>query len=122
MQNMSAPRPPPSHNVLPDTTTAAGVPVHMCLVSARCPYLAGHIEAALKNDSDGDARTGAGAARQADENGRLPMATLCLEHATADTVRLLVRYLYTDEVLSDGVSGKTFGTLVGLAKELLLPR
>lgn len=99
-----------------------GVPVHMCIVSVRCPYLTGHIEAALKHSSSGDSRILVGAAQQANENDRLPTVALCLEHATADTVRLLVFYLYTDEIPSDGVSGEMLGTLGGLAKELLLPR
>lgn len=114
---MSAARPYRQYNVL-----NAGVPVHMCIVSVRCPYLTGHIEAALKHSSSGDSRILVGAAQQANENDRLPTVALCLEHATADTVRLLVFYLYTDEIPSDGVSGEMLGTLGGLAKELLLPR
>lgn len=47
---------------------------------------------------------------------------LCLEHASADTVALLVRYLYTDDIPTDGVSGEVLNSLAGLAQELMLPR
>lgn len=102
----------------------------MCLISARCPYLAGHIEAALKSSGEGDVGSEAEGAdagqkrkqQEADKEGGLQTATLCLEHATATTVKLLVRYLYTDELPAEGVSGETLGTLGGLAKELTLPR
>lgn len=81
------------------------------MVSARCPYLTGHIEAARKSSPlpsiPGDA----------------PKAVvLCLEHASEDTVALLVRYLYTDDIPTDGVSGEILNSLAGLAQELMLPR
>ncbi|CAM9542500.1 unnamed protein product [Pylaiella littoralis] len=111
----------------------AGVPAHTSVISARCPYLIGHIEAARKssppspatgngddarnrdNDGDGgeDAKGGAGVSKT---------VALCLEHASADTVRLLARYLYTDEVPAAEVAGETLDALAGLAQELLLPR
>lgn len=47
---------------------------------------------------------------------------LCLEHASAETVALLVRYLYTDDIPTGGVSGEVLNSLAGLARELLLPR
>lgn len=108
-------------NKPPSSLRGAGVPVHMCIISVRCPYLAGHVKAALKSAS-GD---GVGA-QEWRENGsgsesQIPTAELCLEHATADTVSLLARYLYTDELATDA-SGKALGTLGRLAKELFLPR
>lgn len=47
---------------------------------------------------------------------------LCLEHASAETIALLVRYLYTDDIPTGGVSGEVLNSLAGLARELLLPR
>lgn len=127
--NLPCPIRPPGGGV----TTKAGVPAHTSVISARCPYLIGHIEAARKssppspatgngddarnrdNDGDGgeDAKGGAGVSKT---------VALCLEHASADTVRLLARYLYTDEVPAADVAGETLDALAGLAQELLLPR
>lgn len=129
-----SPRPPDRPTALAITGIShrndTGVPVHMCLISARCPYLAGHIEAALKNSGEGDLGFEAGGAdadqkrkqQKMDTAGGLQTATLCLEHATATTLRLLVRYLYTDELPTERMSSETLGTLGGLAKELTLPR
>lgn len=81
------------------------------MVSARCPYLTGHIEAARKSSPPPSA--------PADS----PRAVLlCLEHASADTVALLVRYLYTDDIPKGGVSGETLDSLAELAQEIMLPR
>lgn len=98
----------------------------MCVISVRCPYLAGHVQAALKSgDEEGDGEDeGEGFTGGRGENKEEPTvarASVCLEHATPETLSLLVRYLYTDEV-PDGPSGEVLGTLGGLAKELLLPR
>lgn len=130
----------------------------MSVISARCPYLLGHIEAARKhacssaatpsavaeeahegsdsgalsrdNTSGRSSRSSSGISAR-DKNGASEAAVvLCLEHATADTVALLARYLYTDEIASpdgssDGgviVSGEALDALAGLAQELLLPR
>lgn len=98
-----------------------GVSVHMCVVSARCPYLAGHVAAALKNDHDRPAAAHEDGVDDVGGDGKLARVELWLEHATADTLSLLARYLYTDEVPADA-AGETLGTLGGLARELLLPR
>lgn len=93
----------------------------MSVISARCPYLLGHIEAARKSSS-------ASAAANTNENGAdndgdvSKRVVLCLEHASAETVPLLARYLYADELPSDATSGKTLEALARLANELLLPR
>ena len=88
------------------TTMNAGIPAHMSVISARCPYLTGHIEAARKSSTPD-----------------VPKAVvLCLEHASAETVPLLVRYLYTDAFFSKDISGGTLDALAGLAQELMLPR
>ncbi|CAM9444842.1 unnamed protein product, partial [Hapterophycus canaliculatus] len=110
-----------------------GVPAHMSVISARCPYLMGHIEAARKHASSRAAtRAATSPAAVDEENAAETAVVLCLEHATTDTVALLARYLYTDEIpSSDGggggggggvVSGETLDALAGLAQELLLPR
>ncbi|CAM9515190.1 unnamed protein product [Ectocarpus sp. 6 AP-2014] len=107
----------------PDTASRGepGVPAHMSVISARCPYLMGHIEAARKS-------TSASAAADTNENGAgndgdaSKRVVLCLEHASAETVPLLTRYLYADELPSDATSGKTLEALARLANELLLPR
>ncbi|CBN75162.1 conserved unknown protein [Ectocarpus siliculosus] len=109
--------------VTPDATSRGepGVPAHMSVISARCPYLMGHIEAARKS-------TSASAAADTNENGAdndgdaSKRVVLCLEHASAETVPLLARYLYADELPSDATSGKTLEALARLANELLLPR
>lgn len=89
----------------------------MSVISARCPYLAGYIEAAKRAEREEGQSDGATL-----EESELPMvAELHLEHANADTIPLLARYLYTDEVQL-GVPGKTLGELGGLAQELFLPR
>lgn len=112
--------PPPAHLLY---LFRPGIPVHVCLISVRCPYLAGHVEAALtnKNNLDGSNNINHGRAGR-NNSGDRPVAELCLEYATVETVRLLVRYLYTDELPAEGVSGEALGTLGGLAKELMLPR
>ena len=91
----------------------------MCVISARCLYLAGYIKAALKGAEeerrDGDLLPHG-------SNSELPKtATFFLENATADAVGLLVQYLYTDDVPSD-VAGQTLLALAGLGQDLLLPR
>lgn len=94
----------------------------MAVVSVRCPYLAGHVQAALKGGEDGVSRQ-----RQDEGEGMgegtssLPAAEVCLEHATVETLSLLVRYLYTDELVGD-VSGKDLKGLIDLANEMRLPR
>lgn len=111
----------------PAKKTTTGVPAHMSVISARCPYLVGHIEAARKSSS---ASTAAATKeiREEDANGDggsdavSKKVVLCLEHASAETVALLVRYLYADELPSDATSGKTLEALARLANELLLPR
>lgn len=93
----------------------------MAVISARCLYLVGHVDAALKAEAE-DKGIGGGKRRVTRRRGDQPRTvTLCLEHATAGTVPLLVRYLYTDEVPQD-MSGQTLDTLGRLAQEVLLPR
>lgn len=87
----------------------------MPVIAARCPYLVGHVEAALKAGQDDSSKI------PQPPSYRLQVAALCLEHATADSLDLLVRYLYTDEV-PPGVSGGDLDTLAGLARETLLSR
>lgn len=101
----------------------------MSIISARCPYLTGYIEAARKPSAPsvaaGATITAAdpGSVRNHDGDADVPKAVvLCLEHASAETVSLLVRYLYTDALLSDDASGETLDALAGLAQELMLPR
>lgn len=113
---LADPPPPCAHRRGPQPKTRAGLPAHLSVVSARCPYLIGHIEAARKSSpSPSPSTPGYGSRSRAVE--------LCLEHASADTVALLVRYLYTDDIpAGGGVSGEVLNSLAGLARELLLPR
>lgn len=87
------------------------------MLSVRCPYLLGHVEAALKPHEEQESGDDARGLR--DELPR--KVQLCLEHASTDAIGLLVRYLYTDEVPL-GVSGGILDALASLAKEVMLPR
>ena len=64
----------------------------MCVISARCLYLAGYIKAALEAAEE---ETRDGKMPQRSSNSGLPKTvTFFLENATADAVGLLVQYLY----------------------------
>lgn len=98
----------------------------MCVISARCLYLAGYIKAALEAAEDEETRDDGDddllQRKNNNSSGELPKtATFFLENATADAVGLLVQYMYTDEVPSD-VAGQTLLALAGLGQDLLLPR
>lgn len=90
----------------------------MCVISARCLYLAGYIKAALEAAEE---ETRDGKMQRSSNSGLPKTVTFFLENATADAVGLLVQYLYTDEVPSD-VAGQTLLALAGLGQDLLLPR
>lgn len=93
----------------------------MCVISARCLYLAGYVKAALAAAAEEEALNG-GSTQQQRSSGNVPKtASFMLENATADAVGLLVQFLYTDEVPSD-VPGQTLLALAGLGQDLLLPR
>lgn len=103
----------------------------MSIISARCPYLTGYIDAARKSSALSAAAGTTTTATDTwnvrssnhDGEGDVPKAVvLCLEHASAETVPMLARYLYTDALLSDDASGETLDALAGLAQELMLPR
>lgn len=83
----------------------------------------GHIEAARKSSSASAAAATKEIRDDANDDGDVSKrVVLCLEHAGADIIALLARYLYIDELPSDATSGKTLEALARLANELLLPR
>lgn len=104
-----------SPRLLSTLNKTQGVAVHVAIVSARCPYLAGHVEAALKDMKQGE--------RNGNDDGGEQRDTISvsLEHGSAETLALAVRFMYTDEVPL-GISGETLNALAGLAKELMIPR
>lgn len=123
--------PRPQKNVRRRKKMKAGVPAHMSVISVRCPYLIGYIEAARKSSSpspatgQGDVRTYANGSDDDESAGGAGVSktvVLCLEHANVDTVGLLMRYIYTDEIPVADVPGETLDAVAGLAQELLLPR